>query len=82
MDVPRSPLSPSALAGAVLKHGKYVACGLAGIWWLDLGGVLRSIEAGTWGRPALVAHALLMGVTIVSSQWARRRGCGGEGRGW
>lgn len=36
MDVPRSRFHPAAIAGALIKHGKYVAFGAAGIWWLDL----------------------------------------------
>lgn len=52
MDVPRSRTSPGAILGAIFKHGKYVALGAAGIWWLDLADIMRALLASSdgWGR--------------------------------
>lgn len=42
---------PAGFAGALVKHGKYVAAGLLGIWWFDLPAAVAQVRAlSGWGQ--------------------------------
>lgn len=52
VDIPHSPFSPLRLGAILLKHGKYVAAGAAGVWWLDIRAAAEHILASrdSWTR--------------------------------
>lgn len=35
---------PAGFGSMLIKHGKYVAAGLAGIWWFDMPAAVRQIK--------------------------------------
>lgn len=42
---------PAGFTGALVKHGKYVAAGLLGIWWFDLPAAVAQVRAlSGWGQ--------------------------------
>lgn len=42
---------PAGFAGMLVKHGKYVAAGLFGIWWFDLPAAVSQVRAHSgWGQ--------------------------------
>lgn len=49
VDRRRSRMSPTRIVLALLKHGKYVAAGAAGIWWLDLRAAAENVLDGEDG---------------------------------
>lgn len=52
MDVHRSALSPAHIISQLIKHGKYVVAGAAGIWWLDLVTAVENLleSPDSWAR--------------------------------
>ncbi|WOO81337.1 uncharacterized protein LOC62_03G004869 [Vanrija pseudolonga] len=67
VDIPHSPFSPLRLGAILLKHGKYVAAGATGVWWLDIRAAARHIveSPDSWTRRALVAAVGFHGVTVI-----------------
>ncbi|BEI81674.1 hypothetical protein CcaverHIS002_0208340 [Cutaneotrichosporon cavernicola] len=73
-------LSPGFIIRRLVKHGKYVAAGAAGIWWLDLVTAVENLleSPDSWARRMLVAagglHALTLTIflyLVVFLPWLR-----------
>ncbi|EKD01983.1 aldehyde reductase I (Alcohol dehydrogenase) [Trichosporon asahii var. asahii CBS 8904] len=56
---------PAGFTGALVKHGKYVAAGLLGIWWFDLPAAVAQVRAlSGWGHTAFSAAVGLQLITV------------------
>ncbi|GMK55119.1 hypothetical protein CspeluHIS016_0201750 [Cutaneotrichosporon spelunceum] len=73
-------LSPGFIIRRLIKHGKYIAAGAAGIWWLDLVTAVENLleSPDSWARRILVAagslHALTLSIflyLVVFLPWLR-----------
>ncbi|KAL1411029.1 hypothetical protein Q8F55_001976 [Vanrija albida] len=67
VDIPHSPFSPLRLGAILLKHGKYVAAGATGLWWLDIRAAGEHILASpdSWTRRSFIAAIGFHGLTVA-----------------